>query len=195
MIRLKEAIIVEGRYDESRLCAVADALIVTTGGFNIFRDTQKQELIKRLALENGIIVFTDSDDAGFKIRKFINDIAAKGDVKNAYLPEVKGKESRKQKPGSAGLLGVEGVSCELLEKALLDASTQICEQGSAELQITAATLFEDGMTGTKNAQSRRMMLLRAVGFPTRLSTGAMIKLLNRLVGYRKYKELVGLIDD
>ncbi|MEG1182061.1 MAG: DUF4093 domain-containing protein, partial [Oscillospiraceae bacterium] len=81
------------------------------------------------------------------------------------------------------------------EKALLDASTQICEQGSAELQITAATLFEDGMTGTKNAQSRRMMLLRTVGFPTRLSTGAMIKLLNRLVGYRKYKELVGLIDD
>lgn len=118
MIHTARALITEGKYDKARLREVTDALVVTTDGFNIFKDTEKQLLIKRLAKETGLIVLTDSDDAGFRIRRYICDIAGKENVLNAYIPEVSGKEKRKPRPGSAGLLGVEGIDAATVEAAL-----------------------------------------------------------------------------
>ena len=121
MIKLKQAVIVEGKYDKIKLGSILDAVIITTDGFGIFKDKEKTELIRSLAQTCGVIILTDSDSAGFKIRNHIKGCVKDGKVVNVFIPEITGKEKRKEKPSAEGLLGVEGVSREVLEKALNDA--------------------------------------------------------------------------
>ena len=193
------AIIVEGRYDRERVSRVADALIVTTDGFNIRRDVEKQRLIKRLAEECGLIILTDSDDAGFQIRKFVEDIAGRENVLHAYIPDVKGRERRKARPSSAGLLGVEGVETALIEQALKnalkDTVNDIAFTAGSDTPVTAADLYNDGMSGAPEAAKRRARFLRLAGLPERLSTKGMLAVVNRLLGRRGYEEIVSKLNN
>lgn len=198
MIRLSQAIAVEGRYDKIKLDTVVDGIVVTTDGFNIFKDEPKQALFKRLARECGLIVLTDSDEAGFRIRKFLSDITG-GAVYHAYIPETAGKERRKAKPGAAGLVGVEGIDNDILKAALRRCAEENGLAGQAVLPavpVTAADLYEDGLSGRQGARQRRAALLQKAGLPTRLSTNALLHILTRLYGYEGYKHLVaGLRND
>ncbi|MEG0751123.1 MAG: DUF4093 domain-containing protein [Oscillospiraceae bacterium] len=194
MILTSRAVVVEGRYDRIKLDSVTDALVVTTDGFNIRKDIEKQELIKRLAREVGLIVLTDSDDAGFQIRKYVEDIAGRENVIHAYIPEIEGKERRKSRRSSAGLLGVEGISCDAVERALresLDVDVRVERKANpSEKPIDTCDLFFDGISGTACARERRTRFLRAAGLPTRLSTGALLLLVNRLLGRGGYEKIV-----
>ena len=194
MIVTQRAIVVEGRYDRERVSRVTDALIVTTDGFNIRKDIEKQRLIKRLAAECGLVILTDSDDAGFQIRRFVEDIAGRENVVHAYIPDVKGRERRKSRPSSAGLLGVEGVEAALVAQALEDAlqggvNDNAFTAKNSEL-VTAADLYTDGMNGSPDAAKKRARFLRLAGLPERLSTKAMLAVVNRLLGRRGYDEIV-----
>ena len=193
MMRLTRAVVVEVRYDRIKLDSVVDGIVVTTDGFNIFKDKEKQALIRRLARECGIIILTDSDEAGFRIRRFVRDLAGDGEVLDAYIPDLPGKERRKSAPGKAGLLGVEGVPAEVLLQALEQCAVE--QEENAVLpddgrDITTADLYADGFLGTPGAAERRARFLKEAGFPTRLSTNAMLALLRRLMGYDGYRETV-----
>ena len=199
MIATGRAVVVEGRYDKIKLDGIVDAVIITTDGFNIFKDEEKQALLKRLGRETGLVLLTDSDDAGFKIRKYVEDIAGRDNVLHAYIPEREGKERRKAHAGAAGLLGVEGVDAATVEQALRDAlAADACGNLPETVQgrrITVADLFEDGLNGCAGAQARRAAFMRAAELPTRLSTNAFLALLNRLIGYERYKQLVQAVAD
>jgi len=194
MIKIPHAIIVEGRYDKIKLDSVADTIIVTTDGFNIFKDKEKQQLIKMLARDVGIVILTDSDDAGFKIRKFLKDIAAQGQVFDAYIPEMHGKEKRKSVGGRAGLVGVEGIDSDIIKKALGDCITanelHVPVSDPDIKKVTANDLFEDGLNGCEGAAMRRAEFLKFAGLPTRLSTKALIDIMTRLYGHDRYTALV-----
>lgn len=198
MLTLSQAVVVEGRYDKIKLDAVVKGIVVTTDGFNLFKDKEKQALLKKLALSCGLIVLTDSDEAGFQIRKFVSDLAQGGTVFHAYIPDRVGKEKRKQKGGRAGLLGVEGIDCETVEQAIRQclAANQIAQAGVAlrAREVTASDLFADGFSGQPGAADRRAALLKMADLPTRLSTNAMLDLLNRLHGYDGYCALVAQLD-
>ncbi len=196
MIHTSRAVIVEGKYDRIKLENIVDGLVLTTGGFNVYKDRELQALLRRLGKETGLLLLTDSDDAGFRIRNFVADIAGRENVVHAYLPEFQGKERRKAHPGKAGLLGVEGAPAEAVERALRDAlRSQPREESEARQrrQIVAADLFEDGLSGSAGARERRARFLRAANLPSRLSTNALLALLNRLVGYEKYKEMAAAL--
>lgn len=197
MIAVSQAVVVEGRYDKIKLDSVVDGLVVTTDGFNIFKDTEKQQLLRRLADECGLIVLTDSDDAGFKIRKYISDITAGGAVFHAYIPEQPGKERRKTKLGSAGLIGVEGIDIGVIEDAIRKCVGTDAPQAGINYsrRITAVDFFEDGLGSRAGAKQRRAKLLRLAGLPSRLSTNAALDILTKLYGYNGYKKLVRQIND
>lgn len=199
MIATERAIIVEGRYDRERVSRVSDALIVTTDGFNIRKDMAKQRLIKRLASECGLVILTDSDDAGFQIRRFVEDIAGRENVVHAYIPDVKGRERRKARPSSAGLLGVEGVELALISQALENALKSSVNENAFTPQngdlVTAADLYADGMNGSPDAARRRARFLELAGLPERLSTKAMLAVVNRLLGKSGYDEIVARLGE
>ncbi len=190
MLKLKEAVIVEGRYDAIKLDSVIDGLVITTEGFNIFKDKEKSTLIRQLALADGIVVLTDNDSAGFKIRKHICDIAAGGRVYNAYVPEILGKEKRKTSAGKEGIIGVEGIDGSLIEKAVREAlgenNSPLTQSGR---RIEVGDLYEDGFNGRADSESRRNMLKKKLGIPSHLSTTAFIKVLNRLCTFEEYKNI------
>ncbi len=199
MITTTRAVVVEGRYDKIKLDSIVDALIVTTDGFNIFKDKEKQALLRRLGRETGLVLLTDSDDAGFKIRKYVEDIAGRDNVLHAYIPERQGKERRKAQAGAVGLLGVEGVDAATVERALQDALAADgggwCETAGGRRPVTVADLCEDRLNGCAGAQVRRAAFLRAAELPTRLSTNAFLALINRLLGYERYKALAQQVRD
>ena len=172
MLKLEQALLVEGKYDAARLANLVDGTILTTDGFRVFRDGALQKLLKRISAAQGLIILTDSDAAGFKIRHFVTGLVGAENVLQAYVPAIPGKESRKAEPGKEGLLGVEGVNDDLilqgLETAL--ASKTTCQQKTAQLRpITYTDLYEWGISGTANSADNRRVLLRRLGLPPRLS--------------------------
>ena len=188
-IRVKEAILVEGRYDKQRLETVADGLILETDGFRIFRDREKRELIRQLARQRGIIILTDSDRAGFQIRGHIkNIVGGQGKVYNAYIPDVLGKERRKAKPSKEGKLGVEGMSPEVLREILdglgLDGEEGLPDAGEP---ITKLHFLQDGLTGGEGAREKRRALCRAFSLPEHLSANGLLEILNVLTDYEGYR--------
>lgn len=193
MIKIDEAVIVEGKYDKIRLESVIDALIITTEGFSIFSSKEKQELIRKLAERRGILILTDSDSAGFMIRNFLCGCIPKEQIKHAYIPEITGKEKRKSTPSKEGTLGVEGMSREVIEKALERAGV-ICGSGERAQQITRGMLFEDGLTGGENSSEKRHRLLKYLGLPHRLSSKAMLDVLNSLVTLEEYREIISSLS-
>ena len=183
MRRIREAIVVEGRYDKNTLSQVVDAVILETSGFGVFKDGEKLALLRRLARERGLIIFTDPDGAGFVIRNFLKGAIPPEQVKHAYIPDIYGKERRKRAPGKEGKLGVEGVSPEVLLRALEQAGATFLDEdapASAAGDLTAADLFALGLTGRPDSAARRQALLKKLGFPEHMNTKALLTVLNAL---------------
>ncbi|MCD8126290.1 MAG: DUF4093 domain-containing protein [Clostridiales bacterium] len=181
-IRLKEAIVVEGRYDKNTLAQLVDTLILTTEGFQIFRRDDQVRLLRRVARERGLIVLTDSDGAGFVIRNHLKGMLPPEQVKHAYIPDLYGKEKRKARPGKEGKLGVEGMTPEVLTAALRRAGTTFLEEAEAApspaREITKADLYRLGLTGGPQSRARRAALYRALDLPEHLSSGGLLQVLN-----------------
>lgn len=189
MIKTEKAIIVEGKYDIIKLSNIVDTLIIKTDGFGIFKDKEKQQLLRRLAKEKGIIVLTDSDSAGFLIRKFLKSSIPDEQITHVYIPDVYGKEKRKTHSGKEGKLGVEGISEQVLVEAFRKAGVD-CEESDKEERrlITNIDLYEAGLMGGENSKEKRQRLMRALSLPERLSTSSFLKILNTFVTYEEFLE-------
>ena len=191
MIKLNEAVIVEGRYDKILLRGFIDAPIIETGGFRVFKDKEKQKLIRKLSETRGIIIMTDSDSAGFVIRNFLRGIVSAGKIKHCYIPQIEGKEKRKAQKGKEGLLGVEGVTDEVIINAIRKSgATIIGENIIKENEIKKSDLFYIGLTGADNAEKNRKRLLKHLNMPTYLTTNAMLTALNCLYSLEELKDLL-----
>ena len=181
MLKIKEAIVVEGRYDKNTLSQIVDAPILETSGFGIFKDREQMSFLRQVAERRGLIVFTDSDGAGFVIRNHIKSAIPSKYLKHAYIPDVYGKEKRKAAPGKEGKLGVEGLPPEILLDALRRAGATIEGQDSpGKKGITKQDLMARGLSGGANAGAKRQLLLKKLGMPERLSANAMLQALNLL---------------
>ena len=178
-LRVNEVVVVEGKYDAAALAGVMEGLILTTGGFSIFSDQEKKELIRRLGRERGLLILTDSDAAGFSIRHYVEKIAGGCVIKNAYIPAVPGKESRKSAPSREGTLGVEGLPAEVLRRSLAQAGVTVRRAADRE-PITYTDLYEWGISGGAGSAERRRLLLQQLGLPPRLSKRALCQVLDSL---------------
>lgn len=191
MIRIDKVIIVEGRYDKIKLSSMIDGIIIETEGFGIFKDKDKQKLIRKLTETKGIAILTDSDSAGFVIRNFITSIVPKEYITNVYIPDIYGKEKRKDSPSKEGKLGVEGVSAEILKEAFKKAGIGVSQSETNERKkITLNDFFDDGLTGDTQSKRKRTDLLKKLDLPERMSTKAMLDILNTFITYDEYKKLV-----
>ena len=192
MYKIKEAIIVEGNYDKIKLSGFIDGLILTTHGFAVYTNPEFADTIKRLSETCGIVILTDSDSAGMRIRNFVKQKAAGGRVLHAYVPDIAGKERRKQKPSAEGLIGVEGMSEEVIISALRDAGCTIddVKEKSRDSGITKADLYFMGLSGIPEAADRRRELCGRLGIPAHLSANMLLDVLNRLVTKEELKALV-----
>ena len=193
MIKLKEAVIVEGKYDKIKLSSLVDGLIITTDGFGIFKDREKRELIKTLAKKRGIIILTDSDSAGFLIRSHIKGFVSEGEIKNVFIPDVFGKEKRKSAPSKEGKLGVEGMDRELLENALKKAGIVEQKTNPNAKKVLKSDLFEDGISGGADSKAKRTRLLKELGLPERMIANALLETVNALYSFEEYKAAVSRI--
>ncbi|MBU3819214.1 MAG: DUF4093 domain-containing protein [Candidatus Faecalibacterium intestinavium] len=186
-------LIVEGKYDAARLARLTDAMILLTDGFAIYSDKKRQQLFKALARKNGLILLTDSDAAGFRIRNYITNLVGVGNVVQAYVPAIHGKEKRKPQPGKEGLLGVEGVPDEQLLQCLRDAlgpeAGVSAPAGPAGRQVTYTDLYDWGLSGTAGSAERKAKLLSALGLPPRLSKKELVEALNRLYTFEQLDAL------
>ena len=190
MIRLEQAVIVEGKYDKIKLSALLDAPIITTDGFGVFHDAEKLKLIRRLAQQRGVILLTDSDGAGFVIRNKLAGMLPKEQVTHVYIPDLFGKERRKSSPSAEGKLGVEGMPVQILLDAFAKAGVTASQVEQPARRITRLDLYEAGISGRPDAAARRKKLLRAAGLPERLSSGALLQILNVFLTYDQWRKLV-----
>lgn len=183
MLKIEQVVLVEGKYDAARIANLVEAVILTTDGFRVIKDRALQALLKRLARERGLILLTDSDAAGFKIRHFVTGLVGAQYVLQAYVPALAGKEPRKEVPGREGLLGVEGVPDYLILEGLQDAlksAAALSNRQTAGEAITYTDLYEWGISGTADSARRRRELLRRLGLPPRLSKKELLGVLNTL---------------
>ena len=181
MVRIREAIVVEGRYDKNTLSQIVDAPILETNGFGIFKDKKQMELLRKVAKLRGLIVFTDSDGAGFVIRNHLKSAIDGRFLKHAYIPDIPGKERRKSAPGKEGKLGVEGMSPEIILQALRRAGATIeGENVPSRNSITKQDLMELGLSGGANSAEKRRKLLQNLDLPEHMSANAMLQALNLL---------------
>lgn len=188
-IKIHEAVIVEGRYDKIKLSNIIDAFILETDGFSIFKDKKKLTFIKKLAIERGIVVLTDSDHAGFMIRSHISSAVPKSRIKNVYIPDVYGKEKRKAAPSKEGKIGVEGMNTEVIlnafEKAGVTASKVTCDN-----PVTTADFFELGLTGGANSKEKRKELCAELDLPEFLSVSSLISCINNMMSKEEFAEKI-----
>ena len=194
MLKIKEAIIVEGRYDKNTLSQVVDALILETGGFQVFKQPEKAALFRRVAAERGLIVLTDSDGAGFLIRNHLKGILPPEQVKQAYIPDLPGRERRKRRPGKEGKLGVEGMRPEVLEAALRRAGATILDEDApAEADrtpVTKADFYAWGLTGGTDSAARRKELLGRLDLPEHLTAKAFLEVVNILYTRENFEHFI-----
>ena len=193
MIHLKQAVIVEGKYDKIKLSSIVDAMIITTEGFRIYKDKEKMALIEALAEKSGIIILTDSDSAGFRIRNHIKNCVKKGKVYNIYIPDIFGKEKRKTEPSKEGKLGVEGIPKKTLLEAFEKAGIFSEEILRNEI-VTKAMLYDDGLIGQDNSAEKRRILLKELGLPEKLSTNGLIEILNSAYTFEEYQNAIDKIN-
>ena len=197
MIPVKEVIVVEGRYDKNTLSQIFDAVIVETAGFGVFNDREKLALLRRLAEARGLVVLTDSDGAGFVIRNFLKGAIDPALVKQAYIPDVAGKERRKASPSKEGKLGVEGMSAETLIDALRRAGATLGDEAPTHRSggITNADFYAAGLTGRENSAGRRKVLLRRLGLPERMTPKAMLQAVNVLMDREEFLSMAAALDE
>lgn len=184
MRRIKEVIVVEGRYDKNTLSQAVDATILTLGGFSVFNDREKLAFLRRLAEKQGLIVLTDSDGAGFVIRNYLKGALPGEQVKQAYIPDIYGKERRKRHGGKEGKLGVEGMKPEVLLEALRRAGATFLDGAEdirpPEAPITKGDLFELGLSGGPDSAAKRKALLKRLDLPEHLTANGLLEALNLL---------------
>lgn len=191
MVKIKEAIVVEGRYDKNTLSQIVDAPILETAGFGIFKDKQQMALLRKIAETRGLIVFTDSDGAGFVIRNHIKSAIPGKYLKHAYIPDIPGKEKRKAAPGKEGKLGVEGMSREIILEALRRSGATIAgEEGTASNAITKQDLMALGLSGGPDASAKRLALLKKLDLPEHMSPNAMLQALNLLYSLEELTQMI-----
>lgn len=191
MIKIREAIVVEGRYDKNTLSQIVDAPILETSGFGIFKDRQQLTLLRRVAQSRGLIVFTDPDGAGFVIRNHIKSAIPGQYLKHAYIPDIPGKERRKAAPGKEGKLGVEGMRPEIIVEALRRAGATIDGEDSPKTpEITKQDLMELGLSGGQNSSEKRRKLLKKLDLPEHMSANAMLQALNLLYDLEELTRIV-----
>ena len=191
MLKIREAIVVEGRYDKNTLAQIVDAPILETKGFGLFKDPKQLELLRSVAKKRGLIVLTDSDGAGFVIRNHIKSAIAAKYLKHAYIPDVAGKEKRKAAPGKEGKLGVEGMSPEVLLATLKNAGATIEGESTDREndQITKQDFVEFGLSGGLNASERRKRLQNRLYLPEHMSANALLQALNLLLSREELAEI------
>lgn len=190
MIKVNEAIVVEGKYDKIKLSSIVDGLIIETNGFRIFKDKEKINLLRNLARKRGILIFTDSDSAGFLIRNYISSIIPKENIKHAYIPDIYGKEKRKYNYSKEGKLGVEGIPKKIIEKSLKDAGvifkeTELVKKNKRE--ITKIDLYDYGLSGRDNSSELRKAFLKQLNLPEHLSVNSLVKVLNCSLTYEEFE--------
>ena len=191
--KVKEVIVVEGRYDKNTLSQVVDAVIVELGGFAVFNDKEKQAFLRKLAKERGIILFTDPDGAGFVIRNRVKGNIPEGRVLQAYVPDIYGKEKRKRKGGKEGKLGVEGMKPEILLDALRRAGATIDEKSTVKgKSITKADLYDLGLIGPDSVEKRKALCKR-LELPEHLSTNALVEVLNLLMSREELENKIATL--
>ena len=191
MVKIKEAIVVEGRYDKNTLSQILDAPILETSGFGIFKDKKQMAMLRRIAQTRGLIVFTDSDGAGFVIRNHIKSAIPGQYLKHAYIPDIYGKEKRKAAPGKEGKLGVEGMTRDVILESLRRAGATIeGEAVSGSQQITKQDLMELGLSGGPDASANRLKLLKKLNLPERMSPNAMLQALNLLYNLEELQAIL-----
>ncbi len=181
MLHLEQAVIVEGKYDKIKLSSVVDAVIITTNGFSVIKDKEKLEIIRFFAKNKGIIILTDSDSAGFKIRNFLKGAISDGKITNVYIPDIFGKEKRKSVPSKEGKIGVEGIDTQMLLEAFRKAGVISTEAGSEREPVTKLDLFESGLSGGSNSAEKRSELLKYLGMPELMTTNAMLEIINTMM--------------
>ncbi len=179
-IKVSQVVVVEGKYDAIKLDSIVDGLIIPVHGFSVYSDDEKKNLLKQLGRKNGIILITDSDFAGFRIRNYVQNICRGSEIINVYIPPVQGKESRKQSPSKEGLLGVEGIDKTTLLRCLQDAGVTTGQSSVVKDDMTYSDLFELGLSGTANATENREKLAKYLNIPTKLSKKALLEVLNRM---------------
>ncbi len=197
MIKIREAIVVEGRYDKNTLSQIVDAPILETSGFGIMKDKTQLHLLRQVAESRGLIVFTDSDGAGFVIRNFLKSAIPAEHLKHAYIPDIAGKEKRKTAPGKEGKLGVEGMSPQVIIDALRRAGATIEGESSVRTagNITKQDLMELGLSGDTDSAAKRRILLKKLELPEHMSSNAMLQALNLLMDLDALRELLGECND
>lgn len=198
MVKLKQAVIVEGKYDKIKLSSIIDSLIITTDGFGVFKNNEKSALIKELAEKQGVIILTDSDSAGFKIRNYIKNITQKGKIINVYIPDIFGKEKRKAAASKEGKLGVEGIPNKIIiaafEKAGVIAQDTNNNTQTNKNTISRIMLYEDGFMGKDGSSERRKKLLKVLSLPEMLSTNGLLEVLNTMFSLEEYKSAVNKVN-
>ena len=195
MVKIKEAIVVEGRYDKNTLSQIVDATIFETSGFGIFKDKAQMALLRRVAEIRGLIVFTDSDGAGFVIRNHIKSAIPGKYLKHAYIPDVMGKEKRKTAPGKEGKLGVEGMTPQIILEALKRSGATMDAQGENPANpITKQDLMALGLSGGRDSAAKRLALLKEINLPEHMSANAMLQALNVLYNLEELTELVNRLE-
>lgn len=194
MIHIEQAIIVEGKYDKIKLSSIIDGVIIVTDGFGIFKNREKLELIRRFAEATGVIILTDSDTAGFRIRNFLKGSIPDGKITNVYIPDIYGKEKRKIKPSAEGKLGVEGVEREVILTALQNAGVIFSDHAPPDT-ITRADLYDDGFIGKEKSAILREMLLKELGLPEHMSVTGLLEVINTMPDNAGYREAAARVRD
>ena len=191
MLKIKEAILVEGRYDKNTLSQVVDAVILESAGFGIFNDKEKQQLLRTMAQARGLIVLTDSDGAGFVIRSFVSSCIDPALVKHAYIPDIYGKERRKNAPSKEGKLGVEGMPPQVLLDVLVRAGATIddVETRQSGVPISKADMYARGLSGRENSRELRRGLLKRLELPERLTADGLLEVLNSIMSREEFFSL------
>lgn len=190
-IKIKEAIVVEGKYDKIKLSRLFDTLIIPTNGFDIYKNKTKLNMLRQVAEKNGIIILTDSDSAGFRIRNHIRNCLGDVPVKNAYIPEVEGKEKRKDTPSKEGFLGVEGIDDNVIIEAVMSQTQQV---EKSDDKITKTDFYELGLTGGADSVQKRAMLCKRLGLPVKISANQLISALNNLYTKEEFLEIISSSD-
>ena len=195
MVSIHEAILVEGRYDKNTLSQIVDAPIFETSGFGIFKNKEQMALLRRVAQSRGLIVFTDSDGAGFVIRNHVKSAIPAQFLKHAYIPDIPGKERRKSAPGKEGKLGVEGMTPQIILEALSRAGATFADgQQTSAGQITKQDLAELGLSGGKNSSTLRLQLMKKLEFPEHMSANTLLQALNMLYTLEDLTEIVNSLE-
>lgn len=191
MIHIEQAVVVEGKYDKIKLSSIIDGVIITTNGFSVLKNKEKLDLIRYYAKNKGIIILTDSDSAGFKIRSYLKGAVNEGNIINVYIPDVFGKEKRKNAPSKEGKLGVEGIDCDVILEAFQKAGVIMSEKNDTLIteKITVTDLYELGLSGGSNSSAKRKLILKELKMPELLSASAMLAVLNTMMSKDEFREL------